>query len=116
MHWLSEQRKRLETIRSELADVRRRLDRLYDLIETTGMDINDFRPRIRDHRERQERPEAAEARASVGQRKKVLEQVESIAACAQDMSRFLKKSGLTERRTFISSPSSRRSSSGPTSP
>ena len=101
----SEQRKRLETIQSELADVRRRLDRLYDLVETTDMDINDFRPRIRDHRDRQERLEAAEAeaRASVGQRRKVLEQVETIAAYAQDMSRFLKKSGLTERRTFIES-------------
>ena len=85
--------------------MRRRLDRLYDLVETTDMDINDFRPRIRDHRERQERLEAAEteARAGLGQRRKVLEQVETIAAYAQDMSRFLKKSGLTERRTFIES-------------
>ncbi len=101
----SEQRKRLETIQTELADVRRRLDRLYDLVETTDMDINDFRPRIRDHRDRQERLEAAEAeaRAGLGQRRKVLEQVETIAAYAQDMSRFLKKSGLTERRTFIES-------------
>ena len=101
----SEQRKRLETVQSELADVRRRLDRLYDLVETTDMDINDFRPRIRDHRDRQERLEAAEAeaRAGLGQRRKVLEQVETIAAYAQDMSRFLKKSGLTERRTFIES-------------
>ena len=100
-----EQRKRLETIQSELADVRRRLDRLYDLVETTDMEINDFKPRIRDHRERQERLEAAEAqaRASLGQRRKVLEQVETITAYAQDMSRFLKKSGLTERRTFIES-------------
>ena len=101
----SEQRKKLETVQSELTDVRRRLDRLYDLVETTDMDINDFRPRIRDHRERQERLEAAEAeaRASLGQRRKVLDQVETIAAYAQDMSRFLKKSGLTERRTFIES-------------
>ncbi len=101
----SEQRKRLETIQTELSDVRRRLDRLYDLVETTDMDINDFRPRIRDHRDRQERLEAAEAeaRAKLGQRRKVLEQVETIAAYAQDMSRFLKKSGLTERRTFIES-------------
>ena len=100
-----EQRKRLETIQSELADVRRRLDRLYDLVETTDMDITDFKPRIRDHMERQERLEAAEAeaRASLGQRRNVLEQVETITAYAQDMSRFLKKSGLTERRTFIES-------------
>ena len=100
-----EQRKRLQTIQTELADVRRRLDRLYDLVETTDMDINDFRPRIRDHRERQEHLEAAEAeaRARVGQRRKVLDQVETIAAYAQDMRRFLKKSELTERRVFIES-------------
>ena len=100
-----EQRKRLETIQSELADVRRRLDRLYELVETTDMDIDDFRPRIRDHRERQERLEAAEAeaRAMLSQRRNVLDHVETIAAYAQDMSRFLKKSELTEFRAFIES-------------
>ena len=100
-----EQRKKLETIQSELSDVHRRLDRLYDLVETTDMDINDFRPRIRNHRERQERLEAAEAQARAGltQRRKALDQVETITAYAQDMSRFLKKSGLTERRAFIES-------------
>ena len=50
-----EQRHRLETAESELADVRRRLERLYNLVETIDMDIDDFKPRIRDHRERQER-------------------------------------------------------------
>ena len=100
-----EQRERLEAIQSELSDVRRRLDRLYDLVETTDMDIDDFRPRIRDHRERQERLEAAEAeaRANLSQRRKVLDQVETITAYAQDMRRFLKKSELTERRVFIES-------------
>ena len=47
-----EQRKRLKTIESELSDVRGRLDRLYDLVETTDMHIDDFKPSIRDHRER----------------------------------------------------------------
>ena len=100
-----EQRKKLATVQSELSEVRRRLDRLYDLVETTDMDINDFRPRIRNHRERQERLEAAEAQARAGlsQRRKVLDQVKTITAYAQDMSRFLKKSRLTERRAFIAS-------------
>ena len=55
-----EERKRLETIESELADVRGRLDRIYDLVETTT-DFNtaDFAHRIRDHKERQERLESA---------------------------------------------------------
>ena len=50
-----EQRVKLETVEAELADVRRRLERLYNLVETTDMDIDDFKPRIREHRERQER-------------------------------------------------------------
>ena len=54
-----EQRQKLETIESELVDVKRRLERLYDLAETTDLDIEDFKPRIRDHRERQERLEAS---------------------------------------------------------
>ncbi len=43
-----EHRQRLETIESELAEVKRRLDRLYTLVETTDLDIEDFKPRIRD--------------------------------------------------------------------
>ena len=66
-----EQRVKLETAEAELADVRRRLERLYNLAETTDMDIEDFKPRIRDHRERQERLEttAEEARALLSQQR-----------------------------------------------
>ena len=100
-----EQRKRLQTIDSELDDVRLRLDRLYNLVETTDLDMADVTPRIKDHRERQERLEAsaAEARAILSQRREVLDDVETIAAYAQDMSEFLNESELTERRAFIES-------------
>ena len=100
-----EQRQRLETVESELVDVKRRLERLYDLAETTDLNIDDFKPRIRDHRERQEKLEtaAAEARAMLSQRRDVLDDVETIAAYAQDMSVFLNESELTERRAFIES-------------
>ena len=65
----------------------------------------DFTPRIRQHRERQERLEysADQARAALAQRRNVLDDVNTIAAYAQDMSAFLKESELTERRTFIES-------------
>ena len=100
-----EQRQRLETIESELVDVRRRLDRLYNLVETTDLDIEDFKPRIREHRERQERLEATaeEARSILSQRREVLDDVETITAYAQDLSVFLNESELTERRAFIES-------------
>ena len=100
-----EQRQRLETVEAELVDVKRRLERLYDLAETTDLNIDDFKPRIRDHRERQEKLEtaAAEARAMLSQRRELLDDVETIAAYAQDMSVFLNESELTERRAFIES-------------
>ena len=100
-----EQRQRLETIESELEDVKRRLGRLYDLAETTDLDIEDFKPRIREHRERQGKLEtsAEEARTVLSQRREVLDDVETITAYAQDMSVFLNESELTERRAFIES-------------
>ena len=99
-----EERMRLETIESELAEVRGRLDRIYDLVETTTeFNMADFAQRIRDHRERQERLESAAegARAILAQRREVLDDVKTITAYAQDMSKFLRKSELTERRAFI---------------
>ena len=98
-----EQRKRLETIDSELADVRQRLGRLYNLVETTDMEVDDFKPRIRELRERQDRLEcsAEEARAALAQRRKVLDDVNAIAAYAREMKDFLEESDLTERRAFI---------------
>ena len=100
-----EQRQKLETIEAELVDVKKRLGRLYDLAETTDLDIDDFKPRIREHRDRQERLEAtaAEARAILSQRREVLDDVETITAYALDMSMFLNESELTERRAFIES-------------
>ena len=44
---------------------------------------------------------AADARAILSQRRTVLDDVETIAAYAQDMSEFLNESELTERRAFI---------------
>ena len=100
-----EQRQKLETIEAELVDVKRRMGRLYDLAETTDLDIEDFKPRIRDHRERQEKLEASaeEARALLGERRQFLDSADVIATFAEEMSDFLNESKLTERRTFIES-------------
>ena len=100
-----EQRKTLRTIETELADVRRRLDTIYNLVETTPVDMADFTPRIRQHRDRQERLEysAEQARAALAQRRKVLDDVNTIAAYAKGMRDFLNESELTERRAFIQS-------------
>ena len=48
-----EQRKNLETIEQELEDVKRRLGRFWNAIETTDTDMADASERIKEHRERQ---------------------------------------------------------------
>ena len=100
----AEQRQRLETIEDELEDVKRKLGRIWHYIESTdSVQMADASDRIREHRDRQERLEAAasEARALLSERRETLDDVETIAAYAQDMSEFLKESELTERRSFI---------------
>ena len=98
-----EQRKRLQTIEDELEDVKRKLGRLWHFIETAGIEAAKASARINEHLERQERLDdaAADARATLSQRRTVLDDVETIAAYAQDMSEFLKRSELTERRAFV---------------
>ncbi|MYC37407.1 MAG: recombinase family protein [Chloroflexi bacterium] len=100
-----EQRKRLETIDDELEEVKRKLARIWHFVENTDTDMAAASERIAEHRERQLRLEdaAAEARMVLTQRRKVLDDVNTIAAYAQDMSEFLEESELTERRSFIES-------------
>ena len=100
-----EQRKRLETIDDELEEVKRKLGRIWHFIETSDAVMADASDRIREHRERQERLEyfAEQARAVLAQRRKVLDDANTIAAYAKDMKDFLKESELTERRAFIQS-------------
>ena len=100
-----EQREKLETVESELAEVRRRLDRLWHTVENTDLEINDILPRIREHKERQEKLEIAaeDARAVLAERRVVLDDVDTITAHAKEMSEFLKTSELTETRAFVRS-------------
>ena len=100
-----EQRERLENIEAELIEVRRRLDRVWHVIENSELDISGATSRIREHRERQEKLEIAaeEARALLSERRAVLDNVDTITAYANDMSAFLRTSELTESRAFIAS-------------
>ena len=101
----SEQRKRLRIIDDEIEDVKKRLGRIWNAIETSDIDIADASDRIKEHRERKERLEdaAAAARAILSERRAYLDDVSTIAAYAKDMRDFLNESELTERRAFIES-------------
>ncbi len=101
----AEQRQRLKTIEEEQMQVKRWLDRLYRAIETTDLEPTDMAPRIREHRDKLEKLEIAaeEARAMLSERRVVLDDVDTIASYARDMSDFLMGSDLMETRSFIRS-------------
>ena len=95
-----EQRGRLAIIEAELKDVRRRLDRLWAIVESTDDDLADTAtPRIRANRDRQVRLEVSlqEANAILSQRRAIRDDVAIMTAKAQDMTEFPEKSELPER-------------------
>ena len=100
-----DQRERLQTIEEELEDVKKRLSRIWQVIETTDIEMADASERIREHRERKEKLEIAaeEARALLKERRQFLDSADTIAAFAAEMSEFLKTSELTETKAFVGS-------------
>ena len=68
-----EQWERLETIEGELEDVKRRLGRIWNFIETSDTEMADASDRTREHRERKETLEIAaeEVRALLKERRQV---------------------------------------------
>ena len=103
-----DQRERLQTIEEELEDVKKRLARIWNHIETTDTEMADASDRIREHREHKEKLEVAaeEARALLKERRQFLDSADTIAAFAAfaaEMSEFLKTSELTETKAFVGS-------------
>ena len=100
-----EQRERLESIELELAEERRKMERIWRFVESTDLDFADASERIKQHRERQQQLEVAagEARAVLAERRELLDRADTIATFAQDMGEFLRTSEITETRAFVRS-------------
>ena len=100
-----EQRERLENIEEELEDVKKRLSRIWQVIETTDIEMADASERIREHRERKEKLEVAaeDARELLAERRQFLDSADTIAIFAEEMNEFLKTSELTETKAFVHS-------------
>ena len=81
------------------------MGRIWQVIETTDIEMADASDRIKEHRERKEKLEIAaeEARALLTERRQFLDSADTIAAFAAEMSDFLKTSELTETRAFVRS-------------
>ncbi len=102
----AERRKRLQTIESEIANVKRQMKRVWRFIKTSDdADVDDLPAQIREHRDRQERLEesAADARSVLDQRKSAVGDVNSIAIYATEMTDSLGESELVEAKTFVNS-------------
>ena len=100
-----EQRERLEGIESELAEESKKLDRIWRFVENTDLDYADASERIKQHRDRREQLEltAGEAREVLAERRVLLDNADTIATFAEDMSEFLRTSEITETRAFVRS-------------
>ena len=94
---------RLEVIEAELSDVRKRLEKLYEAIETSELTLEVLSPRIMSLRHREEQLEAArdDAETQLEQRRVELPNTEEIARYVADFRDFLKDGTIPERKALI---------------
>ena len=100
-----EQRQSLKAIEKELADVRRRTDRLWHVVETSEVEVNDILPRLRQHQDHRERLERAadKARTLLEERRTMLDSLDTVTAYVREMSDWLRTSDLAASKAFIRS-------------
>ena len=93
----------LETILSEIAETERRLERLYDAVETGKIPLADLAPRIRDLRLRNDKLQERKIHVKnlLSDRKVELASPEIVKSYVKDMRRILEESELTSKRAFL---------------
>ena len=94
---------RLEVIDAELGDVRKRLERLYEALETSELTLEVLPPRIFSLRHREEQLEAAreDAKTQLEQRRVELPTTEEIKGYVADFRDFLEEGTFPERKALI---------------
>ena len=100
-----EHHQRLKTVVAEIADVERRLDKLYDALETGKVSLDDLAPRIQQLRLRQEQLEMTrwELERSLSDTRVEVADIETVTRYVEDLRSLLSESSFTERRSFIRS-------------
>ena len=98
-------RERLEGILKEVADVDRRLGRLYDALETGQVQIADLAPRISQLRQQHEQLQAKrlELETQLSDRKVELADANTVALYVTDLRNLLSDSALVEKKSFVRS-------------
>jgi DNA invertase Pin-like site-specific DNA recombinase len=100
-----EYRQRLDSIINEIADIDRRLERLYDALETGQIQLVDLAPRIQQLRQRRDRLQAVkwEMEQQLSDRRVELADSETVARYVADLHDLLSESSLAERKSFVRS-------------
>jgi site-specific DNA recombinase len=100
-----EYRGRLDNVIDEIADVNRRLERLYDALETGIVQLADLAPRIQQLRQLQDHLQTTrlQLEQELSDRRVELADAETVASCVSDLRSLLNESTLAERRSFIRS-------------
>ena len=94
---------RLDVIDAELGDVRKRLERLYEALESSELTLEVLSPRIFSLRHREEQLEAAreEAETQLEQRRVELPTTDEIKGYVADFREFLREGTFPERKALI---------------
>ena len=94
---------RLEVVEAELGDVRKRLEKLYEAIETSELTLEVLSPRILSLRHREEQLEAArdDAERQLEQRRVELPTTEEIKEYVADFRDFLREGTIPECKALI---------------
>ncbi len=94
---------RVEVIEGELADVRKRLGRLYEALETSDLTLEVLSPRIFSLRHREEQLEAGldDAVRQLERRRIELPTTEEMKVYVADLREFLKEGTIPERKALI---------------
>ncbi len=98
-------RKQLDTLDKESEEVKVRLARLYDALETGKLALEDLAPRIQELRQRKDNLAASrdEAKGRMGERRRELLDLKTVAAYADDLRAVLNEGTLAEQKGFVRS-------------
>ena len=101
----SSYREELDAISDEVINTGHRLERLYDAIEMSKLELDDIAPRIKELRNRQERLQArkVQIQSYLSDRKVELASPEIVWEYVEDLRNILNNNSLSERKAFIRS-------------
>ena len=95
----------MDAVDTELKDVRARLSKLYDALETGKLELNDLAPRIKELKAGQDKLNETRIQIEADMVARGVEKVNvaMVKAYAQDLRGLLEEADLTERKAFLRS-------------